>query len=57
MGRGVRGFGIFDLGNQPDLLEGIANRSGIGDRTAPHGLVVFLSWAADYHYAALARIC
>ena len=57
MGCGVRGLGIFDLGNQPDLLEGIANRSGIGDRTAPHGLVVFLSWAADYHYAALARIC
>ena len=57
MGGGVCGFGIFDLGNQSDLLESTSSRSGIKDHTAPHGLVIFFSYTADYHHAALAGIC
>ena len=56
MGLYLCGLGIFNLGDQPDLLEGTAVNSGPGDYSAPHRLVVFFAGAADYYDAALAGI-
>ena len=56
MGLYLCGLGIFNLGDQPDLLEGTAVGPGPGDHFAPFRLVVFFAGAADCYHAALAGI-
>ena len=56
MGRYLCGLRIFNLGNQPYLLEGPSSGSRNGNYFTSHRLVLFFAGAVDYFDAALARI-
>lgn len=56
MGHYLCGLGIFNLGDQPALLEGAAVGPGPGDYSAPYRLVIFFAGAADCFDAALVGI-